>query len=305
MKIFVTGASGHIGSAVLPELLGAGHEVVGLARSEESAATIAALGADVRMGDLDDLAGLGEAAHSADGVIHLAFKHDSMLTGDFEGAIEGDRRAAEALGEALAGTGKPLVGTSGTLLLAVAGVEGREGTEHDVAAGGRADNENAVIALADRGVRASVVRLSPTVHSSLDHTGFVPMLIDIARRTGVSGYTGEGTSRWPAVHTLDAARLYRLAVERAPAGSRLHGAADAGVPFREIAHAIGSGLGVPVEKIEDERAPEQFGFLAGLIGVDNPTSSAITRELLGWTPEHPGLIADLGEGHYFKAAAHS
>src|SRR5580704_9780352 len=264
MRVFVTGASGHIGSALVPELLSAGHEVVGLARSDPSAAALTAAGAVVRRGDLDDL------------------------------------RAVEAIGAALEGSHKPFAGTSGTLLLARAAA-GRVGTEQDRLDGGpRVDSENAVIAMAARGVRASVIRLAPTVHSALDHHGFVPTMIAMSRQNGVAAYVAEGSNRWPAVHTLDAARLYRLALEAAPAGSRLHGAADEGVPFREIAEAIGRGLGLPAVSITAEEAPQHLGFLAAFVQLDNPTSSAQTQTLLGWRPAHPGLLADLAEHHYFE-----
>lgn len=217
MRVFVTGASGHIGSAVIPELLGAGHEVVGLARSDKSALTLTAAGAKVQRGDLDDLGSLRESCAAADGVIHLAFKHEAMRAGDMAAAVEADLRAVEAMGGVLAGTGKPLVTASGTLLLALAGL-GRAGTEADVLQGGpRIDAENAVVAFAERGVRSSVVRLPPTVHSSLDHHGFVPTLIAIARSKGSSAYVADGSSRWPAGHTLDVARLFRLALEAAQA----------------------------------------------------------------------------------------
>ena len=300
MRVFVTGASGHIGSALVPELLSAGHEVVGLARSDASAAALTAAGAVVRRGDLDDLRGLQEAAAAADGVIHLAFKHDLSFTGDFAGAAAADLRAVEAIAASLDGSQKPFVITSGTLLLARA-APGRVGTEQDRLDGGpRVDSENAMIAMAARGVRSSVIRLAPTVHSSLDHHGFVPALIAMARKNGVAAYVGEGSNRWPAVHTLDAARLYRLALEGAPAGSRLHGAADQGVPFLEIAQAIGRGLGLPAVSITAEEAPQHLGFLAAFAQLDNPTSSAQTQTLLGWRPAHPGLLADLAEHHYFE-----
>ncbi|WP_433624467.1 SDR family oxidoreductase [Nocardia sp. CA-120079] len=301
MRIFITGASGHIGSAVIPELLDAGHEVVGLARSNEAAATVAAAGADVHRGDLGDLDNLRAAAAAADGVIHLAFKHEAMQTGDYAGAIAADLRAIKTIGDALAGTGKPFVGTSGTLTLAAAGLS-RAGTEADALdAGPRVDAENAVVALADRGVRSAVVRLPPTVHSSLDRYGFVPILIATARDKGVAAYVGDGNNRWPAGHTLDAAHLYRLALETAPAGSRLHAVDDEGVPFREIAEAIGRHLDLPVIGIPPERADAHFGFLGPLVALDNPTSSARTREMLTWKPTHPGLIEDLDQGHYFSA----
>ena len=301
MRVFVTGASGHIGGAVVPELLGAGHEVVGLARSEESAAKLEAAGAEVRRGDLDDLDGLQDAAREADGVIHLAFKHDLMATGDMEGALGADMAATQAFGEALSGTGKPFVNTSGTLMLAMIGIDGRAGTEEDRSPGGhRADVENATVALADRGVRASVIRLSPLVHSDLDKHGFGPTLIGIARDKGFAGYPGEGTNRWPAVHTLDAAALYRRALESAPAGQILHGVGDEGVPLREIAAAIGRGTGLEVRSVPTEEIPAYFGFLAGFITLDDLTSNKITRELLDWEPAHPGLVEDMDAGHYFE-----
>ncbi|HEX4832873.1 MAG TPA: SDR family oxidoreductase [Trebonia sp.] len=301
MRVFVTGASGHIGSAVVPELLGAGHQVVGLARSDASAAALAAAGAQAWPGDLDDLDGLRRAAGAADGVIHLAFKHDEMAVGNFPAAVAADLAAIGALGSALEGTGKPLVTSSGTLMLAFAGISGRPGTEADFAAeGNRVDAENYVIGLAASGVRSSIVRLPPIVHSSLDHHGFAHILIGIARQAGVSAYVGDGANRWPSVHTLDAARAYRLALEDAPAGTRVHAVADEGIAFRDIAAAIGRGAGVPTASISAAQAAEQFSFLGGFVGVDNPTSSAATRTLLGWEPAHPGLIEDLEHGHYFQ-----
>jgi nucleoside-diphosphate-sugar epimerase len=297
MHVFITGATGHIGSAVVTELLEAGHEVTGLARSDEGAAALAAAGATARRGDLDDLDGLRDAAAASDGVIHLAFKHDFN---DYAGAAETDLRAVEALGEALVGSDRPFVITSGTLLLAFA-APGRIATEHETLPGGpRIDSENAVIALGERGVRSSVVRLSPLVHSNLDHHGFAHHLINTARDTGVSAYLGDGSNRWPAVHTLDAAHMYRLALEKGPAGTRLHGVADEGVPFRDIAGVIGNHLSLPVVSIASEQAPDHFGFLAAFAALDNPTSNALTQKVLDWHPEHPGLIEDLDEGHYFS-----
>src|SRR6202453_1865329 len=281
MRVFVTGASGHIGSAVVPELRQAGHQVVGLARSDSSAEALAKAGAEVRRGNLYDLDGLGEAARAAAGVIPLAFKHEEMRTGNFPAAIAADLAAIEALAAGLEGTGKPLVTSSGTLMLAFAGITGRPGTEADFAPGGpRVDAENFVIGLADRGVRSSAVRLPPITHSSLDHHGFAHILIGIARQSGESGYVADGANRWPAVHTLDAARVYRLALETAPAGSRLHAVADEGVPFRQIADTIGEKLGVPSASIAAADATEHFSFLGAFVSLDNPCSSELTRELL-------------------------
>jgi nucleoside-diphosphate-sugar epimerase len=298
MRVFITGASGHIGSAVIPELLAAGHDVVGLARSEQSAASLTAAGVAVQRGDLDDLDTLHKAADAADGVIHLAFKHD---LDDMPRAAEADLRAVEAIGAALEGSEKPFVVTSGTLLLAFA-APGRLATERDTLdAGPRVDSENTTVRLAERGVRSSVVRLSPLVHSVLDHHGFAHRLVNIAREKGVSAYVGDGSNRWPAVHTLDAARLYRLALEAAPAGSRFHGVADEGVPFRDIAELIGRHLNLPVVAIAVDAAAEHFGFLGSLVSLDNPTSSAWTSQLLGWQPTHPGLLDDLDQAHYFDS----
>jgi nucleoside-diphosphate-sugar epimerase len=296
MRVFVTGASGHIGSAVIPELLGAGHEVVGLARSDASAAAVEALGAEVQRGSIDDLDILRAAASASDGVIHLAFKHAEMNAGDFEGPLGSDLLA---IGEALSDSGKPFVGTSGTIPLAFGGVEGT-GTEADVLpAGPRIDAENAVIALAGSGVRSSVVRLPPLVHSELDHTGYTPALIAFARLKGKAGYPGDGSNRWSAGHSLDVARLYRLALEGAPAGSRLHAVGDEGLPLRQIAEVIGANLDVPVASIEPEEVADYFDFLAFFISLDNPASSQLTQELLDWHPTHLGWIDDLNEGHYF------
>ena len=310
MRIFVTGASGWIGSAVVPELLGCGHQVIGLARSDASAAALAAAGAEVQRGGLDDLEILGSAAAASDGVIHLAFKHDLAFTGDFEGAAQADRRAIQTLGEALVGSDRPFVIASGTLGLA----PGRVATERDmpdldsattVFTGGpaiRAANAQMTLAFASRGVRSSVVRLAPTNHGDGDN-GFMAALVSVARDKGVSGYIGDGTNRWPAVHRLDSARLFRLAVETAPAGSALHAVADEGVPIRGIAEVIGRHLDIPVVSISAEEAGAHFTWLAGFLGIDGPASSALTRELLGWQPTQPGLIADLEQGHYFHNAS--
>jgi nucleoside-diphosphate-sugar epimerase len=303
MRVFVTGASGHIASAVIPELLTNGHQVVGLARSDASAEAIAAIGAEVRRGDLDDLDGLKQAAVDADGVIHLAFKHEAMRTGDFMGAVESDQAAIRAIGETLIGTDKPFVTTGGTLMLAMGGVTGpggRVGTEDDYIPGGpRVDAENYVIGLAGQGVRSSVIRLSPMVHSDLDHHGFTHALIGFARDNGVAAYTGDGSNRWPAANTYDIGVLYRLALEKAPAGSTLHGVGDTGIPRKVIAETIAGKLGVETKSITDEEAPQYLGFLAGFAGLDNPTSNDKTREVLGWEPTHPGWVQDVETGHYF------
>src|SRR5438105_9444006 len=297
MKVFVTGATGYIGSAIVRELSAAGHQVLGLARSDAAAASLASAGADVHRGALDDLDSLRSGSAAADGVIHTAFNNISETT-DFAASVQADLRAVEAIGAALEGSGKPFVITAGTLMLAILG---RLATEQDVSdpALPRVASENTAIALAERGVRSSVVRLAPSVHDEGD-TGFVPRLIAIARDKGVSAFVGDGSNRWPAVHRLDAARLFRRAAEAAPAGSRLHGAGDEGVPFREIAETIGSQLKLPALSIAAEDAGEHFGFLSAFVSLDNPTSSALTQQRLGWRPEGPGLIADLEQGHYFN-----
>ncbi|MFE5369456.1 SDR family oxidoreductase [Streptomyces mirabilis] len=299
MRVFVTGATGFIGSAVVRELLEAGHQVLGLARSDTAAAALTAVGAEAHRGSLDDPDRLHEGAAAADGVIHLAFNHDFS---DYVANGKLDLGAVEALGAALEGTGKPLVVTSGTLMLTMM-APGRLGTEEIVPDPGseapRIASESAAMALAARGVRASVLRLSPTVHGEGDK-GFVPSLIGIARETGVSAFVGDGSNRWPAVHRLDAAHLFRLALEAAPAGSILHGAAEEGVPLRDIAEFIGRRLKLPVAGITTEDASRHFGFLAAAVSLDNPTSSALTRKLLGWRPEHPALVPDLEAGHYFN-----
>lgn len=305
MRVFVTGASGWIGSAVVPELTAAGHRVTGLARSEASAAALESAGVDVLPGNLDDLDALRRVAATSDSVIHLAFKHDIAFAGDFQGAADADRRAVETFGEALAGTGRPLLIASGMLGIA----PGRVATERDERTGHmggglqtRLATAQLTISLATRDVRASVVRLPPTVHGRGDN-GFMAFLVRIARAKGVSGYIADGSQRWPAVHRTDAARLFRLALETAPAGSVLHANAEEGVPVRAIAEAIGRHLNVPVTTISPDDAADHFGFLAGFLGMDGPASSALTRELLGWQPREPGLIDDLEEGHYFRRAA--
>src|SRR6201997_2509918 len=271
MDVFVTGATGHLGSAVVTELLEVGHRVTGLARSDAGAAALTAKGATPHRGDLDDLDGLRAAAAASDGVIHLAYRHD--FDSDFVGAAQTDLRVVEAMGEVLAGSDRPLVNTSGTLLLALF-AQGRVATENDTAEGGpRIDSENATIALAERGVRSSVIRLSPLVHSTLDRHGFAHRLINIAREKGVSAFVGDGSNRWPGVHTLDAARLYRLSGGAGPTGDRMHGVADEGVPFRDIAAVIGRHLDVPVVGISPEEAGDHFGFLSAFAAFDKPTAS--------------------------------
>jgi nucleoside-diphosphate-sugar epimerase len=298
MRVFVTGATGFIGSAVVSELIDAGHEVVGLARSDQSAARLADTGAEVVRGSLDDLDALRAAAEAADGVVHTAYIHDFS---QMEMAAATDRGAIDTLGAALEGSGRPLVVTTGTALIR----PGTVVTEDDHASGPghpRLETEQLALAMAGRGVRVSVVRPGASVHGQGDH-GFVPVLIDIARRQGASAYIGDGSNRWPAVHRLDAAHLYRLALEHGPAGSVFHAIGDEGVPTREIAEVIGHHLGLPVESIAPERAAEHFGWIGMFFGVDAPASSALTQQRLGWRPTHIGLIEDLELGHYFEPAA--
>jgi nucleoside-diphosphate-sugar epimerase len=305
MRFFITGASGWIGSAVVPELIGSGHQVVGLARSDASAAALVAARAEVELGTLDDLDILHKAAAGSDGVIHLAFNHDIAFTGDFQGAADADRRAVETFGDALAGSGRPLVIASGML-----GLEpGKTATERDghsseISAMGlgpetRHGTAELTLAFASRNVRSSIVRLPPTCHGDGDN-GFMAALVGIARAKGVSGYVGDGANRWPAAHRLDAAPVFCLAVENVPSGSTLHAVAEEGVPVRDVAEAIGRHLDLPVVSVSPEEAGDHFGFLARFIGADNPASSALTRELTGWHPTHPGLIDDLDQGHYFR-----
>ena len=296
MRYFVTGATGFIGTAIVRELIAAGHEVFGLARSDAAAASLTAAGVGVHRGSLDDLDSLWSGAAASDGVVHTAYNHDFS---DFAAAAEADHRAIEAFGGALEGSGKPLVIASGVLALA----PGRLATERDMGdlvspTSPRRASEKMAISFAQHGVRSSAVRLAPTVHGRGDH-GFVPRLIDIARAKGVSGYLGNGSNRWPAVHRLDAAHLFHLALEGAPAGTLLHGVAEEGIAGRAIAEVIGRQLSLPVVAISPEAAPQHFGFLASLFAADSPASSELTRELMGWDPTQPGLIEDLNHGHYF------
>jgi nucleoside-diphosphate-sugar epimerase len=293
LRVFVTGASGWIGSALVPELLASGHHVEGLARSDESAARVLALGATVRRGDLGDLDVLRAAASGSDGVVHLGYQHDFS---QMERAARLDADAIDAFGDALAGTDRPLLVASGVLGL----VDGRVATEADTPVEGRhprTANAAATLALVDRGVRSVVMRFAPTVHGAGDH-GFIGALVDAARTHGVSGYVGDGANRWPAVHRADAARLMRLAVESAPAGSVLHAVAEEGVSGHAIADAIGRGLGVPVASIAPDAALGHFGWIGMFFGLDSPASSDATRALLGWTPSGPGLVDDIDAGHY-------
>lgn len=295
MKVFVTGASGFIGSVTVRELIAAGHEVVGLARSDKSAEAVAAMGAEVLRGDLDDLESLGRGAEAVDGVIHTAYVHGTMV--DFAKASEMDQRAINAMGTVLAGTNRPLVVSAGTPGL----VNGRVVTEDDLAEPtiGRF-SEVAALALAAQGVRVSVMRLPRSVHGEGDTHGFIPRLIAVARAKGVSGYLGDGSTRWPAVHRLDAARLYRIGLESAPAGTRLHAVGDDAVTILDIAGAIGRYLNLPVAPVAPSEAEATYGFLARVLTFDCPSTSALTQQRFDWHPEQPGLLADIESGHYFR-----
>lgn len=280
MRIFVTGATGYIGSAVVQELIQAGHKVIGLTRSEEGAKKLENVGAETLIGTLEDTECLCKGASMAEGVIHMAFRHDFS---DFAGSLAIDLNVINVIGEILKDTGKPFVTTA-----------------H---ANGET-SDKATLALADKGVRSAVISLAPSVHSDADSHGFIPQLINIARSKGVSAYVEEGTNRWPAIHRLDAARLFRLAIEKAPAGSRFTGRGDEGIPFREIANTIGKHLNLPVVSISREEANAHFGFLGMLASLDIPSvlpgNVAQTKQILGWNPIQPGLIEDLEQGHYFN-----
>lgn len=298
MRIFVTGASGWIGSAAIPQLLAAGHQVLGLARSEAAAATIAGLGAEVHRGSLDDVGSLRAGAENADGVVHLGYHHDFS---QMELAAQLDRQAITAFGEVLQGTGGPLVVAAGVAGMA----SGRPATEldrPDPSQHPRIANGDIALQLADRGVRSAIVRFAPTVHGPGDH-GFVATLVQIAREKGVSGYVGDGSNQWAAVHRLDAADLLRRVVDDAPAGSAWHAIGEQGVPTREIAEAIGRGLDLPVRSVPGDQATTHFGWLGAFFGMDARASNDRTRATLGWQPTRQGLIADLEAGAYFPVAA--
>lgn len=310
MRVFVTGGTGHAGSYIVPELIAAGHEVTGLARSDTAAAALSALGAKVRRGGLEDLDGLTEAAAEADGVIHVAHRQDLLPSGGMDAVAAAELVIVRAYGEALAGTGKPLVAAGS---IGSAGNLGRPATEEDPALPSRDEDrgtlrarnvvETAVVGLAEREVRSSIVRLSPIAHGATDRAGFLPGLIALAREKGFAGYPGDGSNVWGSVHIRDVASLFRLALEDGPAGRYWHASEDGGLPFREIAEAIGSRLGLPVVSVPKDvlMLPGYFGMFTNLVTMDLPASNLITRQTLGWEPFQPRLLADLDNGHYFPA----
>jgi nucleoside-diphosphate-sugar epimerase len=323
MHVFLTGGTGHIGSHVIPELIVAGHDVTALARSDESASALAALGAKIRRGDLGDLEVLKEAATQSDGVIHLAYRAELLATGGLAALCASELSTVLAFGEAMAGTGKALVvagsigaptnvGRAGRIGASVN--LGRPATEDDPALPAaalddgtlRARNvvEAAVIGLAEKGVRSSVVRIPPIAHSATDSVGFLQQLIGLANAKGFVGYPGDGQNRWPAVHARDLASLFRLALEKGPAGKTWHGIADEGVPFREIAQALAARLNLPAVSIpaDELMVPGYFGFLSAVVTLDFPATNGITRQTLGWNPAQPGLLNNLDNNHYFAAA---
>ncbi|PZM10460.1 SDR family oxidoreductase [Rhizobium tubonense] len=313
MHVFATGGTGHIGPYIIADLIAAGHEVTALARSDKAAAEVSALGAKARRGDLEDLDGLKAAAAEADGVIHVAHRQDLLPSGGIDAVAAAEVQIMLAYGEALAGTGNPLV-VSGSIGSPGWEKLGRPATEEDPALPGgdaykgtlRARNivETTVIDLAKRGVRSSVVRIPTIVHSTTDGAGFFPLLSRLAKEKGVMGYPGDGTNVWPAIHSRDLASLFRLALEKGPAGKSWHGIADEGIPFRQIAEAIGSRLGLPVVSIPADvlMLPGYFGFLANLVTLDLPATSHITRQTLGWQPVQAGLLEDIDNGQYFPAS---
>jgi nucleoside-diphosphate-sugar epimerase len=311
VRVLVTGGTGHIGSYIIPELIAAGHEVTGLARSDTAATALSALGATVRRGDLEDFDGLKEAAADSDGVIHAAHRQDLLPTGGIDAVAAAEVPIMLAYGEALAGTGKPLVAAGS---IGSPGYLGRPATEQDPALPGgeehtgtlRARNivETTVIGLAEHGVRSSIVRIANIAHSTTDQTGFLQQLIALAKEKGVIGYPGDGANQWNAVHARDAASVFRLALEKGPAGRYWHAVTDGAIPLRDIAEAIGSRLGLPVVSIPADvlMVPGYFGFLAHIVTQSYPASNLITRQTLGWEPTQPGLLDGLDNGHYFPAS---